>query len=137
MIIEDTSKGADTACKEIGISSRSFREYIKIIGEEAEKRYARAKDDQIRVIAEETMSIADEPIELGDTASVNNKRVRIDTRKWLLSKLKPKIYGDQITVNDPNKSLPTTLRIELVQPKARQQLGTDKQDITGECNVSD
>jgi len=62
------------------------------------------------------MIIADEPVQPGDSAAVNNKRVRIDTRKWLLSKLVPKTYGDQITVND-ERTLPTRLQVELIQPK--------------------
>ncbi|MBS1715342.1 MAG: hypothetical protein JST30_13510 [Armatimonadetes bacterium] len=40
--------------------------------------------------AEEIISIADDP-----DLSVDEKRVRIDSRKWLASKLQPKTYGER------------------------------------------
>ncbi len=44
-------------------------------------------------IAEETFEISDDKDD--DPAS---RRVRVDTRKWLLSKLAPKKYGDRIEI---------------------------------------
>lgn len=44
-------------------------------------------------IAEQTMEISDDL-----TEDANSRRVRIDTRKWLLSKLAPKKYGDRIEI---------------------------------------
>jgi len=112
----ESTKGIVRLCKTIGIGHKSFFDYIDIIGDDAKARYARAKDSQLKLIAEEAIDIADEPVQPGDSAAVNNKRVRIDTRKWLLSKLVPKTYGDQITVND-ERTLPTRLQVELIQPK--------------------
>lgn len=60
---------------------------------EALKRYARAKSDGLEAIANDTLAIADD-----DDLDPNDKRVRIDTRKWLLSKLVPKVYGDRLDV---------------------------------------
>lgn len=51
--------------------------------------YARARNIGLDCIAEGTMEIADDLTE--DPAS---RRVRIDTRKWLLSKMRPDKYGD-------------------------------------------
>lgn len=135
--ISNSSEGIVKICKSLGISNNSVDDYIDIVGAEAEQQYARAKDDQLRIIACELLEIADAPVEAGDSAAVNNKRLQVDTRKWLLAKLKPKIYGDSVTVNDPNKALPTVLKIELVQPKAQQQIDTDKQDISDVSVVSD
>jgi hypothetical protein len=37
-----------------------------------------------------------------DPASVNRIRARVDARKWVASKLRPKRYGDKIEVNGAN-----------------------------------
>jgi hypothetical protein len=63
--------------------------------------YARA-----RLVGYHTM--ADELIEISDNtgtdpAAVNRDRLRVDTRKWLLSKALPKIYGDKLTAEVTGK----------------------------------
>jgi hypothetical protein len=120
-IMADTTMGIVRICREQGIGHKSFFDYMDIVGDDAKAQYARAKDAQLRLIASETIDIADEPLQPGDSAAVNNKRVRIDTRKWLLSKLVPKTYGDQITVKD-ERTLPTKLEVELVQPKQHKSM---------------
>ena len=47
---------------------------------------------------EEILEIADNP-----TLDAQEKRVRIDTRKWAMGKLKPKKYGDKQTLEHGNK----------------------------------
>lgn len=53
-------------------------------------RYARAKVIQADILAEECLEIADTSV----PSQTNVDRLRIDTRKWLASKLLPKVYGD-------------------------------------------
>jgi hypothetical protein len=53
------------------------------------ERYARARSIQIETMAHEIMTIADNLLE-----DPNSRRVRVDSRKWLLSRLRPKVYGD-------------------------------------------
>lgn len=53
--------------------------------------YARARETGYRIMADELTEIADD--KSGDPA---RDRLRLDTRKWLLSKALPKIYGDKI-----------------------------------------
>ena len=52
-------------------------------------RYARARSKQLDWIAEDTMRISDD-----QSIDANSRRVMVDTRKWLLSKLRPDKYGD-------------------------------------------
>lgn len=64
-------------------------------------RYARAKEDSADVLAEQINDIADTDPERDDAGKidpgdVNNRRLRIDARKWVAAKLKPKKYGDRI-----------------------------------------
>lgn len=69
--------------------------------------YARAKEDQAEILADEILEIADDgrndwvekrirgkEVVLCDKEHIQRSRVRIDSRKWLLSKLKPRKYGD-------------------------------------------
>jgi hypothetical protein len=58
------------------------------------ERYARARQRQYQRWAEEILEISDDV-----TLDPNDRRVRVDSRKWLLSKLLPKQYGDKIEVN--------------------------------------
>jgi len=68
--------------------------------------YARAKQNQIDVLAEEVLEIADDNSSdnivgkngeiSSNHANIHRARLRIDTRKWLAAKLMPKIYGDKI-----------------------------------------
>ena len=67
--------------------------------------------DQAQGYADERMEIADGPAET--VVEVQDKRVRIDTRKWTLSKLLPKTYGDKLDV-----SADTNLTIRVIREDA-------------------
>jgi hypothetical protein len=56
--------------------------------------YAQAKLIQADLFAEQIIDICDEP-QLTSEA-IQQARLRVDTRKWLTSKLIPKIYGDRV-----------------------------------------
>jgi hypothetical protein len=75
--------------------------------------YARAKEDQADTYSDQIIDIGEEiPMmvitdEDGkvtkriDPAGINRNRLRVDARKWVASKLKPKKYGDrQILAGD-------------------------------------
>lgn len=71
--------------------------------------YARARDKRLQVMAEEIQAIADDSsgdlIEvvdkkgrtktIVDQENIQRSKLRVDTRKWLLSKLAHKTYGDR------------------------------------------
>lgn len=82
--------------------------------EEFCQRYARAKEISAEVMGEELLDIADNGsndwMERKDKdgenigwqvngEAIQRSRVRIDTRKWLMGKLKPKKYGDKLGLN--------------------------------------
>ena len=75
-------------------------------------RYARARDMQIEHWADEILEISDDGSndwmmrnERGNVGwqangeHVQRSRLRTDSRKWLLSKLKPERYGEKTTIN--------------------------------------
>jgi hypothetical protein len=55
-------------------------------------QYARATLIRMHVLADEVMEIADN----AKFEEVMVARLRVDTRKWLMSKIAPKIYGDKL-----------------------------------------
>jgi hypothetical protein len=65
-------------------------------------RYARARDCYYDAEAEECIEIADNTT----PATAHADRLRIDTRKWFLSKLAAKRYGDKIAVTGGNADDP-------------------------------
>jgi hypothetical protein len=77
------------------MSANTFYDLIK--DEKKLERYARATDDRADLIADEMLDIADNDNNK-DNIIVQRDRLKVDTRKWLLAKLKPKKYGDQIDV---------------------------------------
>ena len=70
------------------------------------KQYARATEVRADIIFDDILSIADENtndtfvndngIEVVNNDVIQRSRLRIDARKWVLSKLNPKKYGDKI-----------------------------------------
>lgn len=53
-------------------------------------QYTRAREAQMDALAEDLIEIADEK-----DADTNRARLRVDTRKWLMSKIAPKRFGDR------------------------------------------
>lgn len=68
--------------------------------------YQKAKEDQADFHADEIVSIADEGtndwmeregVMVPNHEHINRSRLRVDTRKWLMTKILPKKYGDKQT----------------------------------------
>lgn len=64
--------------------------------EEFRDKYARARTDQADYMADEILAIADKAAKAKDNVTIQAARLRIDTRKWVASKLKPKKYGERV-----------------------------------------
>lgn len=76
------------------------------------QKYARARDFQSEPHLEDMLEIADNP-----DLDPADKRVRIDTRKWAMSKLSAKKYGDKTLIgSDPENPLPAGFNVNLLKP---------------------
>lgn len=88
---------------------------VKEYKSDKSKQYARACEERGHVMFEDVIDIADDSsddvikieedgitIERPNKENVQRSRLRVDARKWYLSKLNPKKYGErqQIDVND-------------------------------------
>ena len=65
------------------------------------QRYEQACEDRVDRMAEELLELADTPIPdhldgPGKSAWVNQKRLQIDARKWVTSRLYPRRYGERL-----------------------------------------
>ena len=74
-------------------------------------QYGRAREAQAELLADELMAISDDGQndtyldedgkQRTDHDVIARSKLRVDTRKWIASKLKPKVYGDrqQLDIN--------------------------------------
>lgn len=116
--IANTSRGTKHICEEHEITYTTFKNWIND-DEDLFALYARAKDMQADMLAEEIISIADDSkddtietfdkhgkrIKVEDKEWTSRSKLRIDARKWVASKLKPKKYGDKIDVTSKDKEI--------------------------------
>lgn len=95
-------------------------------------QYARAREIGYQAMADELMEIADDgrndwQLRLGEDGEgipvlnsehVQRSRLRVDTRKWMLSKVLPKLYGDKVehkVGGDPENPVVTEIRRVIVR----------------------
>lgn len=85
------------------------------------EQYARAREAQADALFDEILVIADTQergqkrttkpdgtVETVEADMIEHRKVRIDARKWMAGKLRPKKYGDKTLIgSDPDNPLPT------------------------------
>lgn len=89
---------------------------------EFREKYAYATAERTEAMAEDLLDIADDgsndlmtiqkgrmTYEVENKEVTNRSRLRVDTRKWLMSKMKPKKYGDKLDITSDGKALPTPI----------------------------
>lgn len=99
--------------KSAGVSRHALIDWLE---NSHKDMYAQAKWHRHNRLAEDTIKISDEvignpvlvdgvllmidgkPVTVVDAASVQHARLKVDTRKWLVSKMLPKVYGDKLDI---------------------------------------
>ena len=130
--ISSTDKGLKRLCEELKKLEPDFPSHMSFIrwnvtDEDFCSRYARAKAEQSEVLADQMLEIADDDsldmaFKEDGTPYVNQEHIqrsklRIETRKWIASKLKPKKYGDKIDTTISNADgTPLSLVVNFVSP---------------------
>lgn len=117
-------KSLRSVCKEKGMPAAATVFKWMRENEEFLKQYARAKQESADAMAEEVIDISDDgtndwmedqymkgksPGWKVNGEAVQRSKLRVDTRKWLMSKMKPKKYGDKIDMTTNGKDLPTPI----------------------------
>ncbi len=127
------------ACAKDGRPNKStFLRWLEEEGAgELRDQYARARERQAELMGDEILEIADDAsndwmVREGkaeeDSAfalngeHVQRSRLRIDSRKWLMSKLAPKKYGDKVSIGGDENAAPIrvlqTIERQIVRPKS-------------------
>lgn len=87
-------------------------------------QYTRAREFGYQTMADELLEISDDgtndyrpPDDEGgdplvDHEHIQRSKLRVDTRKWLLSKALPKVFGEKLELGGPNGG---PLQIEKIQ----------------------
>ncbi len=97
-------------CEALGISYEAARRWETDVAEHA-TNVARAREMGCHALAEQALQIADTP-QLGIVRTTKadgsieeraedmtaHRRLQIDTRKWLISRWLPKVYGDKVAI---------------------------------------
>ncbi|MGJ7467253.1 MULTISPECIES: hypothetical protein [Comamonas] len=98
-------------CRQNEFAYTTMLDWINADSSRAEM-YARAREDRSDKLADEIVAISDEceyaPItdmSTGETiavafdkTAVARNKLRVDARKWIAAKLKPRVYGDKVQV---------------------------------------
>jgi hypothetical protein len=92
------------------------------------EQYARAREIGYQLLADEIIEISDdgrndkivddEGNERTNQDVIARSRLRVDTRKWMLSKMLPKVYGDKVDVNMGGTVKVESIQRTVVDPKA-------------------
>lgn len=88
------------ACQAAGVPQSTFNRWVDADAKLVED-YAHAREDLIERMANEVLELADSEVpETGDGKrdwqAIQQRKLQVDSRKWLLSKLAPKKYGDRL-----------------------------------------
>ncbi len=126
--IATTSYSLKTICKDEELPHVSTVLRWLTDNESFRDQYARAKEQQADFLAEEIIEIADdgsndfmvitkgnESYETENKEVTGRSRLRVDARKWVASKLKPKKYGEKIDLTSAGEKLNTPPLIDYSQ----------------------
>lgn len=87
-------KSARAACIEVEIDQKQLWRWLADENEnEFRQHYARACEQRADTHADEIIEISDD-----ESLDPNARRIRVDARKWVASKLRPRKYGDRLDV---------------------------------------
>jgi hypothetical protein len=81
-------------CRDEGMPSRATVFSWTLQNAEFQGQYARARDFQAFGWADEILDLADD-----QTVDVQRLKLQVDTRKWILARMLPKLYGDKVPVH--------------------------------------
>lgn len=148
-----TQAAADLLCDRIATSRKSIRAICAeedglpspdtvrrwmLANEPFQAQYARAKSLQMEMLEDEILEISDESShdtimredggEQPDSEWIARSKLRVDTRKWLMSKLSPKKYGDKLDLNQSGTLNVVTTHMTRAEFKKRVTAAKENRD---------
>ena len=108
-----------------------------MIDQDAELKmaYEKAVQDRADKLADEILQLSDEQMPAGlegamASAWVQQKRMQVDARKWIASKLKPRTYGDRIDMTVRDERISVLGALEAAQARVQTLQLDNVTDIT-------
>ena len=110
-------------------TARTVHRWIEDDVQGFRQQYARARERQAEWLADELLDISDDGsndwMEREGFTTLNGEHVqrsklRVDTRKWVASKLLPKKYGDRVDLNH-NGTITAVTRMEIVPVRPKHE----------------
>jgi hypothetical protein len=96
-------------CNDLGVRYSSVYKWIAEIPA-FKDNYTSAREAQADFLADAVLDVADD-----SSLPADDRRIKVDARKWYAGKLRPKKYGDKINVaGDEENPLRVVTRIERV-----------------------
>ncbi len=121
--LKEGRKSLRKVCEELHISNAAVLQWALDEPEGFGKQYAHARHLGYLAMADDVIETAETPLEGVETEEsvlgtkvkrgdmLGHRRLVVDTKKWLLSKVLPKIYGDKIAIeHSGNVSIEERLR---------------------------
>lgn len=112
LIAEGISVREICAADDMPCQKSIYRWLVSPDHEQFRQKYTEARQAQAERLAEEILEIADNgtndyverlvkdgAVVLADHDHIQRSKLRVDTRKWLLSKLQPKKYGEKVELS--------------------------------------
>jgi len=107
-----SGKSVSTVLRDQGMPTWTSFQSMLASDDQLRAAYDKAVQDRADRLADEILQLSDEVMPEGlegamASAWVQQKRMQVDARKWIASKLKPRTYGDRIdmTVRDERISV--------------------------------
>lgn len=94
-------KSLRSVCEQDGMPDRETVFRWRRQDAEFAAQFDAASKEGARAMVDDTMAIADDP-----SLDPNDKRIRVDTRKWIASKVLPKVYGDKLALSGDDEGGP-------------------------------
>lgn len=102
-------------------AASSVFEWLRTYKEFAEQ-YARAKEESADAMAEDILDIADDgtndwmtvtigkrEVDMPNKEVLQRSKLRVEARQWLMTKMKPKKYGDKLDLTSGGDKLPAPI----------------------------
>lgn len=133
--IAQSNKGLKHICLKHKVSTVAFYSWIQKYDTLLNK-YTRAREQQADYLADEIIEISDDSsndiklienkrgkqIEVENTEFVNRSKLRVEARKWVAAKLKPKKYGEKIDFTTGGEKLQNTIDLSKLDSETLKKL---------------
>ena len=128
-------KSVSTVLREPGYPTWTSFQMMLASDDKLRQAYDKAVQDRADRMADEILELSDEEMPAGlegamASAWVQQKRMQVDARKWIASKLKPRTYGDRIDMTVRDERISVLDALEQAQSRVKTLAIDNVTDVT-------